>query len=423
MALTVKKISRLVAKGEPGMYLDEHGLYLVVGGKAAASWGLRFQLDGRARFMGLGSAADFSLAEARERAKKARQQLTDGIDPLEARRSERAARKATAASKLTFKEASLKFAAQRDREWTSGRHAAEVLRSLKTYAWPVIGSLDVAEIGMAHVLAVLEQRVAASQRSPAGVFWTARTVTADRVRNKIESVLSLCAARGHRPKGNNPAAWAGNLEFALASPTKAAPKQHFAAMPFAQVPQLVAELGRHAGVSPVGMKFLILTAARSGEVLGARWDEIEGMDSDNPMWVIPASRMKGRREHRVPLAPQAVKLLRELYREEANPHLFVGARQAALSAAAMGTFLRRLGHSETIHGFRSAFSDWAHERTSASNHVIEMSLAHAIGSEVERSYRRTDLFERRRKLMEAWAAFVTTAPKAQADVVPLRRRT
>ena len=255
---------------------------------------------------------------------------------------------------------------------------------------------------------------------PAGTFWTARMVTADRTRNRIDNVLSWCTARGHRPKDlPNPAAWSGNLEHVLASPSKAVRKVHHAAVPFIEVPGLMAELVKREGVGVKALVFTIMTAARAGETLGATWDEI---DLDNAVWTIPATRMKGRREHRVPLAPQVVELLSSLYREDGNEYLFIGARNQRLGEIAMYATLHRLGRSETVHGFRSAFSDWAHERTSASNHVIELSLAHNIGSEVERSYRRTDLFERRRKLMEQWAMFVTTVPKAESGkVVALRQ--
>jgi integrase len=421
MALTVKRVARLMAKGRPGMYRDERGLYLAIQNKRAASWGLRYQLDHKPRFMGLGSAFTFTLEQARQRAKAARELLADGIDPLDHRRSETAARKAAVASKLTFKEACEKFIAQRDVEWTSAKHAAEYLSSLKRYAWPYLGSMDVAEIGVPHVLSVLEQKVAAEKGYPAGTFWTARMTTADRTRNRVENVLSWCAARGHRPKDlPNPAAWSGNLEHVLASPAKAVRRVHHAAVPYAELPSLMGELAKRDGVGVKGLMFTIMTAARAGETLGATWEEI---DFANKTWTIPAARMKGRREHRVPLAPQVIALLNGLYREDGNPHLFIGARNAQLGHMAMYATLERLGRCETVHGMRSAFSDWAHERTAHSNHTIELCLAHNIGSEVEKAYRRTDLFAKRRALMEQWATFVTTLPKAASGgkVVALRK--
>ena len=421
MALTAKRVTRLISKGEPVMHLDERGLYLVVEGKTSAHWALRFQLDGRARLMGLGSARIFTLAQARERAQVQRMLLADGVDPLDARRTAKIAKKAAAATKLTFKEASEKFIAQRDAEWTSPKHAHEYLSSLKRYAWPYLGNMDVATIDVPHILQVLEQKVPAEKGFPAGTFWGARLVSADRTRNRIEAIIDYAAARGHRPKGPNPAAWSGNLEHVLASPVKAARKQHHAAVPYDEIPALLAQLATREGVGVKALTFLILTSARAGEVLGATWDEI---DLENAMWIVPPGRMKARREHRVPLAPQAIALLKDLYREDGNPHLFIGARRQTLGDMAMYATLHRLGRTETVHGFRSAFSDWAHERTSHSNHVIEISLAHAVGNEVEKAYRRTDLFEKRRKLMESWATFVTTAPVEQrkGDVVPMRGR-
>jgi integrase len=417
MALTAKRVEKLLRKGEPDRHFDGNGLYLIVSGKAAAHWERRYELRGKAHWMGLGGVHAFTLAEARERNRRISQQLADGINPLAEKRARQAALLAAGASKLSFREASERFVAQRDAAWTNPKYARQYLTSLQAYAWPYLGVLDVAEIAVPHVLQVLEQKVAARNNYPAGSFWTARTVTADRVRNRIESVLSWCAARGHRPKGPNPAAWTGNLEHVLPSATKVARVQHFAAVPYDQIPALLAELAKHAGVSPKALAFLILTVARSNEALGARHDEINSTDA---VWTVPPARMKARREHRVPLAPEAMALLESLPTEAGNPHLFIGARRAALGAAAMAAMLRQLGRRETIHGFRSAFSTWAHEHTAHSNYTIEMCLAHAVGSEVEKAYRRSDLFAKRRALMQAWAKYCTS-PKASGAAVPLRK--
>src|SRR5262249_6132373 len=324
------------------MFLDKggtRGLYLAVESKTSAHWALRFQVDHRPRLMALGSAREFSLKEARERANLARQQLADGVDPLEARRSDKAARKAAAATKLTFKEACEKFITQRDVEWTSPKHAAEYVSSLKRYAWPYLGNMDVAAIDVPHILQVLEQKVPPERGYPAGTFWTARMVTADRTRNRIDNVLSWCTARGHRPKDlPNPAAWSGNLEHVLASPSKAVRKVHHAAVPFIEVPGLMAELVKREGVGVKALVFTIMTGAGAGETLGATWDET---DLDNAVWTMPATRMKGRREHRVPLPPQVVELLSGLYREDGNEYLFIGARNQRLGEIAMYATLHR----------------------------------------------------------------------------------
>jgi integrase len=421
VALTAKRVERLLSKGEPAMKLDERGLYLVVESETNAYWGFRYQLNGRAHLMGLGSARTFTLALARLRAQAERALLADGVDPIEAKRKAEAARKAAAAIKLTFKEASERFIAQHEVGWTA-RHAHEFQRTLKDFVWPRLGTLDVAEIAVPHVLSVLEQKVEKDRNYPAGEFWEARTATADRTRNRIETVLDYAAARGHRPKGPNPAAWRGNLEFVLPKPSKVLPRdRHHSAVPFDEVPALMSELARREGNGAKALRFLILCAARSAEALNATWDEI---DLEKAEWKIPAKRMKGRREHRVPLSAEAVALLRELYTEEGNPLVFIGER-GALGLMTMYQVLRRVGRKETIHGFRSGFSDWAHERTAFSNHVIELSLAHSIGTAAEKAYRRSDLFQKRRQLMQAWARYCTTPPVEVADdkvgtVVPMR---
>jgi integrase len=418
MNLTAKRVAKLISKGEPGRHLDSNGLYLIVTGKRTAHWERRYELHGSGQWMGLGGIGAFSLAEARERNRRISQLLADGIDPLVEKRARKAALLASAATKLTFKEATLRFVEQRDAAWTSAKHAREYLTSLQRYAWPILGGLDVAVIDVPHILAVLEQPVPAAQGRPGGTLWIARTVSADRLRNRIESVLSWSAARGYRPKGLNPAAWSNNLEHVLPASAKVARVEHHRALNHGAIPALVAELATREGVGVKALMFLILTAARAGEVLGAVWDEINVADA---VWVLPPSRMKGRREHRVPLSKEALALLETLPREPGNPHLFIGARNAALGAAAMSATLRRAGCDATIHGMRAAFSTWAHEQTAHSNHTIELSLAHAVGSAVEQSYRRSDLFGKRRQLMQQWAKFCTGPPAAGKTVIPLRR--
>ncbi len=266
------------------------------------------------------------------------------------------------------------------------------------------------------MLAVLEQKIAAAKGNPAGVFWQVRTTTASRVRNRIELVLDWAAVRGYRPQGApNPARWSGHLSEVLPAPGQIARITHHRAMPYLEVPALVSVLHQHEGSAARALIFAILTGARSAEALGATWAEI-----DHAVWTVPASRMKARREHRVPLAPQVIELLEGLPREANNPFLFIGSRPGAgLSETALAATLKRVGCDATVHGFRSSFSDWAHERSAFSNHEIELSLAHAIGSDVERAYRRGDMLDRRRKLMAAWARYCTT-PSAAGAVVPLR---
>jgi Arm domain-containing DNA-binding protein/integrase-like protein len=236
MGLTAKRVAKLLAKGKADRHFDGDGLYLIVSGKRTGHWERRYELNGAKHWMGLGAVKAFTLAEARVRNRRINQQLADGIDPLAAKRAARAAQAATVATKLTFKEACEKFVAQRDASW-SAQHAQEYLGTLRRFAWRHLGALDVAAIDVPHVLAVLEQEVPAERGNPGGTFWEARTTTADRTRGRIESVLSWCAARNHRPKGPNPAAWSGNLEFTLPSPRKVARIEHHAAVPYAEVPR------------------------------------------------------------------------------------------------------------------------------------------------------------------------------------------
>jgi integrase len=401
MALTVKRIARLLKTA--GRYSDGHGLYLQVpqaGQKkprgSRASWLFRYERDGRERWMGLGPLHTYSLDEARERARKARQQIKDGIDPLDARRAERSARALTAAKALSFEQAAQQYFDGHERKWKNAKHRGQFLSTLAAYAFPKIGSLPVAAIDTGLVLKCIEPH------------WATTAVTMSRVRARIESILDWATVRGYRT-GDNPARWKGHLSEVLAPPRAIAKVTHHAALPFAELPSFLAALRMREGISARALEFTILTAARTGEVNGARWDEI---DFDDAMWVVPAHRMKGKREHRVPLSDRALEILRDLPREHNNPFVFVGTKQGtSLSATAMSVTLARMGRNDvTVHGFRSTFRDWAAERTSIANHIIEQALAHAIGNAVERAYRRTDLFDKRRKLMDAWAKYCITPP-------------
>lgn len=407
--LSAKRVARL--KGE-GRYHDADvpGLYLQVSESGARSWLLRFEVDGRERMMGLGSAAYFSLAQARERAREARRQLADGKDPLVAKRADKAAAKLTAARRLTFREAAQQYYRQHLPSWRSVQHAKQWLVSLQTYAYPAIGDMDVGEIATPDVLRVIEP------------MWHDKTVTADRVRNRIESVIAWATVRGHRPPGSNPAAWRNHLDQVLAAVKKVAKVQHHASLAYAEVPAFMQALRLQNGIAATALQFTVLTAARAGEVLGAKWDEI---DLSGKVWTVPGSRMKGGREHRVPLAPAAIELLRNVAREDGNEHVFIGAKAGAgLSGMVFFRLLQRMKRADvTTHGFRSAFSTWASEQTAHASHAIEISLAHAVGNEVEKAYKRGDLLDKRRKLMEAWAKYCCAPPvkqKQSANVVPMR---
>ena len=417
MALTVKRVARALSSGRPGRYFDGQGLYLVVNSERAASWSRRYELNFKGHWLGLGSARAFDLEEARTRNRRISQMLADGIDPLHQRQSERAERTAAQMRSRTFMEAAEEFIQRHQSEWRSAEHGRQWRDSLRRFVFPKIGNLSVASIDKPLVLSILEQHIQGDARHPAsGKFWDVRTETASRVRNRVELVLSFATAAGYRAEGPNPAAWSG-LKDLLGAPTKINGRKHHAALPYAELPTFLSQLRQHEGAGARALEFTILTAARLGEVVGAQRSEF---DLDAGLWTIPADRMKGGKEHRVPLSPAAIALIRALPTEAGNNNVFVGALGARVSQAAVTVLPKRLGFDVTVHGFRSTFSDFAHERTAFSNHVIELSLAHTIGNEVEKAYRRGDLLDKRRKLMEAWATFATT-PTAAGAVVPMRR--
>jgi integrase len=420
MALTVKKVRDLLTAGEPGRHHDANGLYLKIDSKTAAHWERRYQLHGKPHHMGIGPASAFTLAEARERNRRVSQQLADGADPLAMKRAQKAAAAAAAAIKImSFKEAADRYIADNQASWKSAVHGQQWISSLAIYTHPIIGRADVATIGAPEVLAVLEQRVEANSKGPAGKFWEVRSVTADRVRSRIELVLNYAIARGHRSPGVNPASL-DVIRHVLPRPSKLATAQPHAALDYRRVPELMAVLRAREGVAVQALQFVILTAARAGEALGATWDEI---NFDAATWSVPARRMKGAKTHVVPLSPPAAALLQSLYREDGNPFLFIGVNRANLSPGAMATMLQRIGYGHvTPHGFRSSFRTFSAERTDFEREVAELALAHAVGTDVERRYKRTTLFDRRRALMDAWGRFCTSMLQPAGEVVPLHGR-
>ena len=335
--LTAKRVERTTT---PGRYRDGlvKGLLLQITDTGAKSWVLRYELHGRERMMGLGSVSDFNLKEARERARSARQLLADGIDPLAAKHAAKAAAQAAAAKAMTFAQAALAYISQHESKWTNASYRHEVLTTLKKYAFPVLGNMDVASIDLPHVLRVIEPH------------WKTKTITMDRLRGRIENVLDYATARKHR-SGDNPARWTGFLDQILPPPRKVAPVQHHPAMAYAEVPTFMGALRADNNVAARALEFLILTAARSGEVRAATWDEI---DFDTATWTIPAAKMKNNREHRVALAPAALDLLRKLPREKANPFVFIGAVAGrGLSKMGLAWVMDRLERRDvTIHGFQ-----------------------------------------------------------------------
>ncbi len=401
--------ARVKSVKAPGMYPDGANLYLRVEHGPLGptkSWLFRFVLGGRQRYMGLGPLRDVPLADARAAALAARQQLREGLDPIEGRKARVAENPVASMKVMTFEEAARAYIAAHSAGWRNAKHGAQWITSLATYAAPVIGKLPVQAIDTALVLKVLEP------------IWQVKTVTADRVRGRIEAVLDWAKARGLRA-GENPARWPGHLDHLLPKKTKVRKVEHFRALPYADVAGFMAELRKDTAISARALEFLILTATRSGEVLGARWDEI---DPDARVWTVPASRTKAHREHRVPLCGSAVEILTGL-QELGTEHVFPGrSLHKPFVGGALKEVIERLGRTTdtTAHGFRSTFRTWCAEQTNVQREVAEAALGHVNGDRVEASYQRGDLFEKRRRLMDAWAAHCAK-PAASGELVPMRR--
>ncbi len=410
--LNAAKVKALLAKGESWRHADGGGLYLVVTGKDTGWWMYRYSAAGKQREMGLGPAdpdgkEGHTLADARRRADAARAELLDGRDPLAARDAAAAAAKAAEAARKTFREAAAAFLAQKSAEWSNPKHRAQWTATLTTHAYPVLGDMAVSEIAMEDVKRALTP------------IWTKLPETASRVRGRIEAVLDYATVHKWR-SGPNPARWGGNLKLAgLPSRAKLGRVQHHPALPWREIGAFVARLRDAEATSARALEFLILTAARTGEVIGARWRE---MDMDNAVWTVPADRMKAGREHRVPLTEPALAILREMALardpedEAGEGYVFPGQGQGMpLSNMAMLALLKRMKRADiTAHGFRSTFRDWCEEATNTPHAVAEAALAHTIGDKVEAAYRRSDLFERRRAVMQEWAHFIAKAPARKA---------
>jgi len=405
MARPINRLSALfVAKDlEPGLYADGAGLYLQVSQQRTKSWILRFMLTGKARKMGLGSADRVSLADARRKARAAQALLSDGVDPIADRAAKKAAAAANRFKTITFRQCGDQYVSLHRSSWKNAKHRQQWESTLKGYVYPLIGDLAVRDVETGHVLKVIEP------------IWLTKNETANRIRGRIETILNWATVRQFR-SGDNPARWRGHLENALPRPSKVRKRRHHPAMPYAQLPAFMLELRANESVSARALEFTILTAARTSETIGATRFEI---DESAAVWTIPAARMKAERDHRVPLCARVMEILRSLPRD--SEYLFPGRHAGEpLSDMAMLEMLREYrGMQFTVHGFRSTFRDWAAELTNFQNHVVEMALAHAIEDDTEAAYRRGDLFQKRSKLMHAWANFCVRTP--MQTVTPLVR--
>jgi integrase len=399
---------------------DGGGLYLQRSPGGGRSWVFRGARLGRRFEMGLGSLQDVGLAKAREKARRIRDELSvdilDYVPPLERRRAAKAAQKLSKAKVVTFQEAAEAFIASKAVGWKSIVHAKQWPASLRDHAYPVIGDLDVGAIDTGLVMKVLEP------------IWATKPETASRVRGRIESVLAWATVRGHRT-GPNPAIWRGHLDKLLAKPSKAKEAvrrstgraEHHPALPYAEIGSFMVDLRQQQGAGARALEFVVLSATRAGETLGARWEEINVAER---LWTIPASRMKAGREHRVPLSDAAMRVIEQMAAIRQGEFVFTGAREGRpLSQMAILMLLRRMGHTDlTVHGFRSSFRDWCAERTNFPAEVAEMALAHKVGSKVEEAYRRTDMFEKRRLLAEQWANFCDMGPDESGKVIAFGNR-
>lgn len=400
--LSALEVGRLV---KPGYHFvgGVPGLALQVVATGGRTWILRARVGGKRRDIGLGGYPAVTLAGAREAARDKRNKIQEGIDPVEDGRVKKSALASERAAAMTFREAAAAFITTKQAEWANAKHAAQWTATIATYAEPVIGNVLVRDIDTSHIVRVLEP------------IWGVKTETASRLRGRIESVLDWATVSGYR-KGDNPARWRGHLDKLLASPKKIQKVEHHAAVPFSEMGAFMKLLRKAGGVGARALEFAILTAARSGEVRGAVWSEIDLMNS---LWTIPAERMKAKREHRVPLTQQAVALLKQLPPGEQTDLVFTTETKKQLSDATLTAVLKRMDRDETAHGFRSTFRDWASECTNYSREVCEMALAHTIGNAVEAAYRRGDLFEKRTALMRDWAAFCGKEP-LEAGNLPIK---
>jgi integrase len=396
-----------VKNAKVGRHADGGGLHLLVKSTGARSWVFRFTLNAKSRDVGLGAAGagGISLADARDLAAALRLKVRAGIDPLEERQREAkealAAAQAAAVSGITFKAVAEAYIGANEASWRNEKHRQQWRNTLASYVYPGIGELPVAGIGTAHVLKVLEP------------IWLDKPETASRIRGRIETVLDAAKARGYR-EGENPARWRGHLAQILPPRSRLA-RGHHKAMPYEAIPVFIENLRKREAMAALALEFLILTATRTNEVLGATWSEV---DLEKAIWTVPASRMKAGKEHRVPLSPRAIEIL-EATKPLGKASLFPADQGEKLSTMAMSMLLRRMKQDCTVHGFRSGFRDWAAECTGYAHEVCEMALAHVIGNKAEAAYRRGDLFEKRRRLMGDWATYCVSGGAVGAQVVPI----
>ena len=398
-----------VTHAKAGRHADGGGLNLLVKESGARSWVYRFMLKGKSRDLGLGAASGpdaISLAKARDLASAHRLKVKAGIDPLAERHREAAeaiaAAQAAQIAGVTFRHVAEAYIAANEGSWRNDKHRQQWRNTLASYVYPVMGELPVADIGTAHVLQILEP------------IWQEKPETASRIRGRIEALLDAAKARGYR-EGENPARWRGHIAQILPARSKLT-RGHHKAMPYGELPLFMSQLRAREAMAALALEFVILTATRTSELLGAKWGEV---DLEKAIWTIPALRMKAGKEHRVPLSPRAIEILQTV-KLKSSEWLFPSAKGGKLSTMAMSMLLRRMKLDCTVHGFRSAFRDWSAECTGYAHEVCEMALAHTIGNKAEAAYRRGDMFEKRARLMADWATYCDSNGNAGASITPIR---
>ena len=420
--LSAAEVRRL---SQPGFYAigGVSGLHLVVSATGGRSWILRTKVGDKRRDIGLGGFPDVTLAQVREDAREVKRKIKEGIDPVAERKAARSKLLAQQVQEITFEQAAAKVVEKKQAEARNPKHAQQWANTLKTYAYPLLGKMAVKDVDLTAVIKTLEPE------------WETKTETMTRVRQRIEAVLAWATVHGHR-KGDNPARWKGNLDAVLPAPSKVKQTKNHAALPYIRAAEFMADLHTREGLAAKALEFAILTAARSNEIRGATWQEI---DLAEQVWSIPADRMKAKREHRVPLSPAAVALLEALPRFKDNELVFPAPRGGQMSDATLAAVIKRMhatsveaskpGYTDprqddrviTQHGFRSTFRDWAGERTAYPGEAIEQALAHTIRNQAEAAYRRGDMLDKRRNLMADWADYLAEQAPAKGTVTPIRK--
>jgi integrase len=381
------------------------GLALQITPSGSRSWVLRVKVGEKRHDIGLGAYPGVTLAQARQKAAEARSLIAQGRDPLEERRVSKSRIKADQAAAMTFERAADGLIAAKSAEWSNPKSEAQWRSTLENYVFPTIGKLDVRHVTQQHVESILEP------------IWSTKTETATRVRGRIENILDWAIAGGFRT-GENPARWRGLLDKRLGNPAKLKRVEHYPAVAIDQIHAFYLALQLREGLAARALGLVLLTATRSGEARGATWSEI---DLKTATWTIPKERMKASKEHRVPLSVPALEILMSLPRMEGSEFVFPAARGGKLSDAALGAVMDRMSMIEVPHGLRSSFRDWASERTTFPRDLAEMALAHVVKDKVEAAYRRGDMLERRRPMMDAWAKFVQTEPVGGAEIITLHQ--